>query len=182
MTASEPLTKQIYWLEMQPEFFRPKRFESAELEIRQVRVACPEYNWFLHQCVGVDYRWGGREGWGPAEWHAYADRPELETWVAYVSGTPAGYFELEKQSDQSIRIPCFGLRGPFHGQGLGAHLLSEAVQRCWDLGATRVWLTTCSHDHPHALENYKARGFRLFDETEGPANPPRESALFGEAM
>ena len=100
MTASEPLTKQIYWLEMQPEFFRPKRFESAELEIRQVRVACPEYNWFLHQCVGVDYRWGGREGWGPAEWHAYADRPELETWVAYVSGTPAGYFELEKQSDQ----------------------------------------------------------------------------------
>ena len=180
MTASDQDIKHTYWLEMRPEEFRPKRVALADLEIWQVRIACPEFNWFLHQCVGVDYRWGGREDWGPAEWHAYADRPEMETWVAYISGTPAGYFELEKQADGSVRIPCFGLRSSFLGQGLGAHLLSEAVERCWKLGATRVWLTTCTHDHPHALENYKARGFRLFNETEGPANSPRESALFGK--
>ena len=46
------------------------------------------------------------------------------------------------------------------------------------MGASRVWLTTCSHDHPHALKNYLARGFQLFNETTGPANAPRESALF----
>jgi GNAT superfamily N-acetyltransferase len=172
-------TKQTYRLEMRLEDFRPKRISTAELEIRRVGVACPEYNWFLHQSVGVDYRWGGRETWGPAEWQAHVDRPELETWVAYVSGTPAGYYELERQPDESIRILCFGLRRPFLGQGLGAHLLTEAVQRCWHLGATRVWLTTCSHDHPHALDNYKARGFRLLNQTQGRANPPRESALFG---
>ena len=44
--------------------------------------------------------------------------------------------------------------------------------------ATRVWLTTCSHDHPHALPNYLARVFKLVKETTDPANPPRESALF----
>ena len=127
MTANVRETKHTYWLELRPEDFRPKRVELAELEIRQVGIACPEYNWFLFQCVGVDYRWGGREGWGPAEWQAYVDRPGLETWVAYVSGTPAGYYELEKQRDQSTRITCFGLRRPFLGQGLGAHLLTEAV-------------------------------------------------------
>ena len=31
-------------------------------------------------------------------WLAYVDRPELETWIGYLSGTPAGYFELESQT------------------------------------------------------------------------------------
>ena len=28
---------------------------------------------------------------------AWVDRPEIETWIGYLSGTPAGYFELEAQ-------------------------------------------------------------------------------------
>jgi hypothetical protein len=30
----------------------------------------------------------------------------------------------------------------------------------------RVWLHTCSLDHPAALANYQARGFRIFDTVE----------------
>ena len=30
------------------------------------------------------------------------------------------------------------------------------------MGAQRVWVHTCSLDHPHALANYQARGFRIF--------------------
>ena len=128
--------------------------------------------------MGTEFRWGGREDWGHQEWKNYVDRPELETWAAYVAGTPAGYFELAKQDDGSVRIECFGLRRPFFGQGLGSALLTTAVERCWDMGANRVWLTTCSHDHPHALQNYLARGFKLIKQTPGPPNPPRESTLF----
>jgi len=32
------------------------------------------------------------------------------------------------------------------------------------MGASRVWLHTCTLDHPSALANYKARGFRIFKE------------------
>ena len=46
---------------------------------------------------------------------------------------------------------------------MGGALLSDAVRTAWTLGARRVWLHTCSLDHPAALGNYQARGFRLFD-------------------
>jgi GNAT superfamily N-acetyltransferase len=174
--------KTTYLLEMSSRSdLRPSDRASAELDVRRVEMICPEYNWFLHQTVGVEFRWGGREAWGRKEWTEYVDRPQLETWVAYVAGTPAGYYELEGQDDGSVRIECFGMRRPFIGRGMGGALLFRAVERCWAMGASRVWLTTCSHDHPYALKNYLARGFQLVRESTGPANEERESALFGAA-
>jgi GNAT superfamily N-acetyltransferase len=175
--------KIAYRLEMSSrEDLRPSKRTAEELEVKQVEIACPELNWFMHQSVGANFRWGGREVWGRKEWAAYVDRPELETWVAYVTGTPAGYYELERQGDDSVRIECFGLRDQFFGQGLGGPLLTKAIERCWAMGANRVWLSTCNHDHPNALKNYYARGFKLVKETTGPPNPQRESALFARSV
>ena len=157
---------------------QPKRVEIPQLELHQIKRPSPAMNWFLHQSVGAAFRWGGREDWDQQRWAQYVDRPELETWVAYVEGAPAGYFELEHQADASIEIKCFGLLSDFFGQGLGGHLLTAAVNRAWDAGAKRVWLRTCSHDHAHALSNYLHRGFRLVEQTTGPPNQARESALF----
>ena len=165
-----------------PNDLRPSKRQAAEPEVKRVEIACPEFNWFMHQAVGAEFRWGGRENWGRQEWTEYVDRPELETWIAYVAGTPAGYYELERQDDGSVRIECFGLRRQFFGQGLGGALLTNAAKRCWEMGANRVWLNTCSHDHPHALHNYLARGFKLVGETTGPPNPPRESTLFASCL
>ncbi len=61
---------------------------------------------------------------------------------------------------------------------MGGPLLSEAVSRCWAMGANRIWLNTCSHDHPHALNNYLARGFTLMRKRSGPPNEQRASAIF----
>jgi GNAT superfamily N-acetyltransferase len=88
----------------------------------------------------------------------------VETWVLSVGGVPAGYFELEVQAGADVEIVYFGLLPAFIGQGLGAHLLTEAVERAWERGARRVWLHTCSMDHPQALGHYQARGFRRYRE------------------
>jgi GNAT superfamily N-acetyltransferase len=142
---------------------------------------CPEFNKFLHTVVGYPYRWGGREDWTSEDWVAHAQDENLQTWVAYVEGTPAGYFEIEKRPAGDVEIVCFGLLAPFIGQGLGGHLLTVAVERAWastadgGMGATRVWLHTCSHDHPHALNNYLARGFRVVKTEVEPANDPISS-------
>ena len=50
----------------------------------------------------------------------------------------------------------------FTGRGLGGALLTEAVERAWAAGAARVWLHTCTFDHPAAIPNYLARGFTVF--------------------
>jgi GNAT superfamily N-acetyltransferase len=87
-----------------------------------------------------------------------------------MDGTPAGYFEIEKRPEGEVEIKNIGLLPAFIGQGLGGHLLTVAVERAWAWGATRVWLHTCTHDHPHALRNYVARGFRVCKTEVGAAN------------
>ena len=57
------------------------------------------------------------------------------------------------------------LSPPFIGQVLGGHLLTVAVGEAWRTAAKRVWLHTCTLDHPGALSNYQARGFRVFQKS-----------------
>lgn len=182
MTEREPEQKITYYLEMRsPDELKPPNKGLVDLDIRQVELPFPELNWLMHQVVGADYRWGGREDWGRAEWTAYVNRPGLQTWIAYVSGTPAGYFEVEKYDDGSVEILCFGLRKEFFGQGIGGTLLTEAVKRCWEMNASRVHLHTCTHDHPLALNNYQARGFKVVKTQTGTPNAAFQSRLFGES-
>ena len=156
--------------------FHPRYAERSDLEIKQARIPYPPLNRFFHTLIGRDYRWGGREGWGETEWRVYVERPELETWVAYLSGTPVGYAELERQADSSVRIQNFGLLPPFIGQGLGAHFLSTVVERAWRMGATRIWLNTCTHDHPHAPRQLSATRLQRLPDQGRPAQP-RSGAL-----
>jgi GNAT superfamily N-acetyltransferase len=63
-----------------------------------------------------------------------------------------------------VEIAYFGLLPHAVGTGQGGALLSAAVERAWEMGASRVYVNTCTLDHPRALENYQKRGFRLFRE------------------
>jgi GNAT superfamily N-acetyltransferase len=140
---------------------RRAREPSVPFTLTRAEIPSPELNRSLYAAVGAEWRWHDRLGWDRDRWMRYLDRPELETWVAYVRGTPAGYFELERQSG-NVEIVYFGLLPSFVGQGLGGALLTAAIERAWDLGATRVWVHTCDLDHPHALANYEARGMRRY--------------------
>ncbi len=137
-------------------------------ELRRVERPSPEYSRFLYRAVGGGWYWLSRIDWPRERWLAYLSRPQLETWVAYVGGAPAGYFELEAQAAGATEIVYFGLLPEFVGVGLGGALLTDAVRRAWANGARRVWLHTCNLDHPHALAHYRARGFSVckVEETE----------------
>jgi GNAT superfamily N-acetyltransferase len=134
------------------------------LEIRQAELPSPEFSRALYTAVGADWYWVDRFGWPWERWMAWLDRPELETWVAYVRGTPAGYFELERD-DASVEIAAFGLLPAFIGRGIGARLLDFAIRRGWESGGVgRVWVHTCSLDGPAALRTYQGRGLEVYDE------------------
>ncbi|EDY46807.1 GNAT family N-acetyltransferase [Streptomyces sp. SPB074] len=132
------------------------------VRVRCAEIVSPELSHFLYTAVGQDVRWTDRLGWDRARWAT-----ELEgtrTWVAYERGTPAGYAELAPRADGSVEIVYFGLLPAFRGRRIGAHLLSYATARAWELAAPggRVWLHTCSDDGPHARANYERRGFRVY--------------------
>lgn len=142
--------------------FRPWSSIPESFCVQQVEIPSPELNRFFYVTVGADWCWYSRLSWNHARWADYVGRADLETWVAYRSGTPAGYFELERQPRESVEIVYFGLLPRFIGQGLGRALLSAAIGRAWDMGAQRVWVHTCDLDHPQALANYQARGFTVY--------------------
>jgi len=165
-----------YSLEMlHPNELRPSLKKGNELSVIQAGIPCPELNRFLYTAVGGDWYWIGRLGWTYQQWQAYLDRPELETWVGYVAGTPAGYFELEMQPEHTVELAYFGLLPQFIGRGVGGRLLTAAIERAWAMGAQRVWVHTCTLDHPGALTNYQARGFRIFAEEVSTMDLPEQA-------
>jgi GNAT superfamily N-acetyltransferase len=167
----------IYHLEMtDPADLRPARRRPPDTEIRRAEVASPELNRYLYASVGGDWYWRDRLNWTYARWLEWLDRPQLETWVAYLRGTPAGYFELERQYDDSVEIAYFGLLPQFIGLGLGGYMLTRAIERGWEMDPRRVWVHTCTLDHPGALANYQGRGLRIFKQEDVwvllPPEPP----------
>ncbi len=140
---------------------RRARDPEVPFIVTRAEVPSPELNRFLYKEVGGQWLWYERVVWDDARWLQYLERPEVETWVGYLRGTPAGYFELEQQ-DSDVQIAYFGLLPRFIGKGLGGPLLTKAIERAWEMGGNRVWVHTCDLDHPQALANYIARGMKPY--------------------
>ena len=151
---------EITYVEMlDPSLLVPSR--ETELVVTEAEIPSPELNRFLYTAVGSRWGWIHRRDWSYETWQQYLSRPDMHTWVGYVCGTPAGYFELEQEGEE-VEIRSFGLLPQFYGRGLGGDLLTRAVRIAWSMHASRVWLHTCSLDSPLGLKNYLARGFRIY--------------------
>jgi len=152
-----------YYLEMlSPDLLRPKHTKIEALQIIKAEIPSAELQHFLYRSVGGNWYWYEKADWTYPQWLEYARKPSLHTWVAYLKGTPAGYFQLEMQPEGNVEIAYFGLLEQFGGMGLGGYLLTCAIEEAWRLGAFRVWVHTCSLDSPTALANYQARGMQLY--------------------
>ena len=134
----------------------------GETAVERAETPDPALWRFLYTEVGRQYHWVDRLGWTDDEVRRYLAAPGLELWVLRADREVAGYFELRADEEGGVEIAYFGLLPAFVGRGLGKHLLTCAVRRAWDRGATRVWLHTSSLDHTAALPNYLARGFRVW--------------------
>lgn len=149
---------------------------ATDLTVMETVVPCPEFHRFLYTAVGGSWYWMDRLRWTYQQWLDYLNQDHIRVWVGYVQGTPAGYFELSQQSDQSAKIEYFGLLPQFIGQGHGGYLLTQALKTAWQLTSKRVWVHTNSIDGPHALKNYQARGLMIYDQQQAifdlPQKPP----------
>lgn len=163
---------ETYYLEMRSPASLVYRECPAVLEVRECEVGQFEFNRFLYQLVGGPWQWTDKLSWSDGQWKAYVEDENLRTWVAYKGGTPVGYYELQRQQGGDVEIAYFGLAPKFIGDGYGAYLLYHAVESAWAWqGTKRVWVHTCTLDHPGALPNYKARGLKVYDVVVREATP-----------
>jgi GNAT superfamily N-acetyltransferase len=147
-----------------PGDLQPAEAPSSTPRLERVGECPPSFYRYLYTEVGRACRWTDRLGWTDDTIRAHLATPGLSLWLLSWEGVPAGYFELTPHDDGSIEIAYFGLLPEFIGRGWGKYLLSAAVREAWQSRPTRVWLHTCTLDHPAALPNYLKRGFRAVRE------------------
>jgi GNAT superfamily N-acetyltransferase len=149
------------YLEMQqPSDLVAARSPNGALRVEQVGFCPTAFFRYLYAEVGRAYRWTDRLVWSDEQVRAYLDAGDVTLDVLYIEGAPAGYFELRRHPDRSIEVAYFGLMSEYIGRGLGGWLLTQAVETAWAEAPDRVWLHTCTLDHPNALPNYLRRGFQ----------------------
>jgi ribosomal protein S18 acetylase RimI-like enzyme len=143
-----------------PGQFRAAFGDFPDLTIEEVQGPTPELYRRCYRTVGEAYHWRDRWDWTDEEIRAHLAQPGISLHVATQAGALAGWYELRRvPDDNSVEIAYFGLAPGAIGRGLGKHLLSSAVRDAWAMEPARVWLHTCTLDHPHALPNYEKRGF-----------------------
>ena len=87
----------------------------------------------------------------------------METYIICESEELVGFFELLYNPElKETEISYFGLLEEYIGKGIGGYALSEAIRKSFERNIRRVWLHTCTLDHPNALKNYIARGMTVF--------------------
>ena len=153
-----------YYLEMKSASMLDEKRDSNGLQLVECEIKQFQFNRFLYHLVGNEWQWFDKNAWSDEQWVDFAENDNLRTWVAYYKGSPAGYYELQQQDDGDVEIAYFGLAPKFIGMGFGGYLLSQAIKSAWAWeGTRRVWVHTCTLDHPNALNNYKARGLVVYN-------------------
>ena len=122
-----------------------------------------QLNKFFYKQVGKNHRWIDRLSWSDEKWINYISNRNLETYIISEFDELVGFFELLYNPElEETEISYFGLLEEYIGKGIGGYALSVAIKKSFQKNIRRVWLHTCTLDHPNALKNYIARGMTVF--------------------
>mgnify|MGYP001260364497 CR=1 FL=1 len=136
---------------------------SKNYSIKLINPSNFQLNKFFYKNIGKEHQWIDRLIWTENQWINYVSSKNVKTYVLNDKSNLAGFFELIFHVEKKeIEIAYFGLLEEFRNKKLGSYLLSEAIKKSFLNDIKRVWAHTCSLDHKNALNNYIARGMKIF--------------------
>ena len=122
-----------------------------------------QLNKFFYKNIGKKHKWVDRLIWNEQNWIDYVSSEKVKTYVLKNKDDLVGFFELIFHFEKKeVEIAYFGILEEYQNKKLGSFLLTEAIKKSFDDNINRVWLHTCSLDHKNALNNYIARGMKIF--------------------
>ena len=149
----------VTYMEMRTPSAMAEAATTSEFQIR--RVTQPDLNWYrrLYRRIGESWLWFSRLRMSDAELRAVLDDPAIDVFVLSFDGEDHGLLELDRRRMPDIEITFFGVTTEMIGKGAGRALLAHALPLAWEYRPRRVWLHTCTSDHPTALAFYMKFGF-----------------------
>ena len=122
-----------------------------------------QLNKFFYKNIGKKHKWVDRLIWNEQKWIDYVSSNKVKTYILKNKDDLVGFFELIFHFEKKeVEIAYFGILEEYQNKKLGSFLLSEAIKKSFIQNISRVWLHTCSLDHKNALNNYIARGMKIF--------------------
>jgi ribosomal protein S18 acetylase RimI-like enzyme len=122
-----------------------------------------QLNKFFYKNIGKKHRWIDRLVWAESQWIDYVSNNKVKTYILKYKEELVGFFELIFHFEKKeVEIAYFGILEEFQNKKLGSYLLTQAIKKSFVGNINRVWVHTCSLDHKNALNNYIARGMKIF--------------------
>ena len=136
---------------------------EKDLEVILEKKPTIDFCKFLYKEVGRDFFWRDRLKWNDQNWLDYISKDFFKLYILKQNNRLVGYYELlYEPKSSSMEIPYFGIFKEFYGKGIGGYLLTDAILTSFNQKINKVWVHTCTLDHPNALKNYLARGMKIF--------------------
>ena len=136
---------------------------SGDYSLKLLRPINFQLNKFFYKNIGKKHKWVDRLIWNEEKWIAYLSSDKVKTYIFKHNDDLVGFFELIFHLNRKeTEIAYFGILEEHQNKKLGSYLLSEAIKKAFKGNINRVWVHTCSLDHKNALNNYIARGMKIF--------------------
>jgi GNAT superfamily N-acetyltransferase len=176
----EVATVTTTYLEMRARPSAPLAPPPPAVEIVRAVKPTVRFYRYLYDSVGLPWHWYDRRRMPAPELAAILADDRVEVHVLYREGVPAGYTELDRRGPRvtgpggaagtaapaaEVELAYFGLVPEAIGHKLGPWLLAWSIHEAWrPADVARVWVHTCTLDHPAALRTYLAAGFTKYGE------------------
>jgi GNAT superfamily N-acetyltransferase len=139
------------------------------------KVDTPALHWYrdLHRRVGEEWLWFSRARMNDGELAAIIHAPGVEVYALVVDGHDEGLLELDFREAGQCELVYFGVTAKLIGSGAARFMMNRALELAWSRDLSRVWVHTCTFDHPSAVAFYQRSGFRPFRRQIEVADDPR---------
>jgi GNAT superfamily N-acetyltransferase len=92
-------------------------------------------------------------------------------------GIEIGFLEIDFREPNAAEIAYLGFVPELVGKGHGRWLMGHALSLGWRKDVKRLWVHTCTLDHPSALGFYRAQGFTPFARAIETFDDPRLTGI-----
>jgi len=152
----------------------------GDLAVR--RAIDPDPTWYRALCrrIGEDWLWTFLPLMPEDELVALLREPAIEIHVLERDGEAIGVAELDRRQPGEVEIVLFGVVPEAIGSGAAHRLMGGILNASFRPGTRRVWLHTCTHDHPAAVAFYLRAGFKPYKYAIEVSDDPRLTGGYPE--
>jgi ribosomal protein S18 acetylase RimI-like enzyme len=179
-TGHRGIATTVTYLEMLERPTRPTVPAPSRPRVSLVRAQAPSVSFYryLYDNVGGPWTWVQRRLMDDETLRAAITAPDVEVYVLWANGVPAGYGEVDRGiKPDEVELSYFGLMPDYIGMGLGWYFINTMIDIAWASEPNRVTVNTCDLDHPRAVGNYQKAGFKVFGQSVQHLPDPRAAGL-----